>query len=63
MEKLGPAAQPRLRPTGTWDLIVVDTPPARSALDFLDAPEHLSCIARRTVPAAAAATGHAARCV
>jgi anion-transporting ArsA/GET3 family ATPase len=25
-----------------WDLIVVDTPPARSALDFLDAPERLS---------------------
>lgn len=25
-----------------WDLIIVDTPPARSALDFLDAPEHLS---------------------
>lgn len=32
-------------PDGTdarWDLIVVDTPPARSALDFLDAPERLS---------------------
>jgi len=27
-----------------WDLIVVDTPPARSALDFLDAPEHLSSL-------------------
>lgn len=25
-----------------WDLIVVDTPPARSALDFLDAPQRLS---------------------
>ena len=24
-----------------WDLIVVDTPPARSALDFLDAPNRL----------------------
>jgi len=24
-----------------WDLIVVDTPPSRSALDFLDAPERL----------------------
>ena len=23
---------------GGWDLIIVDTPPARSALDFLDAP-------------------------
>ena len=29
---------------GRWDLIVVDTPPARSALDFLDAPEHLSSL-------------------
>ena len=29
---------------GSWDLIVVDTPPARSALDFLDAPEHLSSL-------------------
>ena len=28
--------------TGTYDLIVVDTPPSRSALDFLDAPERLS---------------------
>jgi anion-transporting ArsA/GET3 family ATPase len=36
MEKLG---QLRARPD--WDLIVVDTPPARSALDFLDAPERL----------------------
>ena len=26
---------------GDWDLIVVDTPPSRSALDFLDAPERL----------------------
>ncbi|PWJ27463.1 arsenite efflux ATP-binding protein ArsA [Branchiibius hedensis] len=25
-----------------WDLIVVDTPPSRSALDFLDAPKRLS---------------------
>ncbi|MGE5830373.1 MAG: ArsA family ATPase, partial [Micromonosporaceae bacterium] len=25
-----------------WDLIVVDTPPSRSALDFLDAPARLS---------------------
>jgi len=28
----------------TWDLIVVDTPPSRSALDFLDAPERLSSL-------------------
>lgn len=36
MEKLG-----QLRKLGTWDLIVVDTPPSRSALDFLDAPKRL----------------------
>lgn len=40
MEKLG---QLRLRAEeeGTWDLIIVDTPPSRSALDFLDAPARL----------------------
>jgi anion-transporting ArsA/GET3 family ATPase len=41
MEKLG-----QLRAHGhngqEWDLIVVDTPPSRSALDFLDAPARLS---------------------
>jgi anion-transporting ArsA/GET3 family ATPase len=37
MEKLG-----QLRAGGEWDLIVVDTPPSRSALDFLDAPQRLS---------------------
>ena len=37
MEKLG-----QLKATGEWDLIVVDTPPSRSALDFLDAPERLT---------------------
>ena len=40
MEKLG-----QLRAVASaessWDLIVVDTPPSRSALDFLDAPERL----------------------
>jgi len=36
MEKLG-----QLRAEGRWDLIVVDTPPSRSALDFLDAPKRL----------------------
>jgi anion-transporting ArsA/GET3 family ATPase len=36
MEKLG-----QLKAEGTWDLIVVDTPPSRSALDFLDAPQRL----------------------
>ncbi len=37
MEKLG-----QLRATDEWDLIVVDTPPSRSALDFLDAPQRLA---------------------
>jgi anion-transporting ArsA/GET3 family ATPase len=36
MEKLG-----QLKADGRWDLIVVDTPPSRSALDFLDAPQRL----------------------
>ena len=37
MEKLG-----QLRARDDWDLIVVDTPPSRSALDFLDAPQRLA---------------------
>jgi anion-transporting ArsA/GET3 family ATPase len=37
MEKLG-----QLVATGDWDLVVVDTPPSRSALDFLDAPQRMS---------------------
>ncbi len=41
MEKLGQLHAEALG-TGRWDLIVVDTPPSRSALDFLDAPERLS---------------------
>jgi anion-transporting ArsA/GET3 family ATPase len=41
MEKLG-QLHADARKTGKWDLIVVDTPPSRSALDFLDAPERLS---------------------
>ncbi len=41
MEKLGQLHRDALR-DGTYDLIVVDTPPSRSALDFLDAPERLS---------------------
>jgi anion-transporting ArsA/GET3 family ATPase len=36
MEKLS-----QLRASDEWDLIVVDTPPSRSALDFLDAPARL----------------------
>jgi anion-transporting ArsA/GET3 family ATPase len=43
MEKLG-QLHSRAEADGSWDLIVVDTPPARSALDFLDAPEHLSSL-------------------
>ena len=37
MEKLG-----QLAASGDYDLIVVDTPPSRSALDFLDAPQRLT---------------------
>jgi anion-transporting ArsA/GET3 family ATPase len=36
MEPVGNGA-----PEAEWDLIVVDTPPSRSALDFLDAPKRL----------------------
>jgi len=43
MEKLG-QLHTEARAQGRWDLIVVDTPPARSALDFLDAPEHLATL-------------------
>lgn len=39
MEKLG-----QLAATESWDLIIVDTPPSRSALDFLDAPQRLSTV-------------------
>jgi anion-transporting ArsA/GET3 family ATPase len=41
MEKLGQLHRDA-RSNGGPDLIVVDTPPSRSALDFLDAPERLS---------------------
>jgi anion-transporting ArsA/GET3 family ATPase len=37
MEKLS-----QLAASDQWDLVVVDTPPSRSALDFLDAPQRLS---------------------
>jgi anion-transporting ArsA/GET3 family ATPase len=43
MEKLGQLRE-ELAHDGSrqpWDLIVVDTPPSRSALDFLDAPKRL----------------------
>ncbi len=36
MEKLG-----QLVASNEWDLVVVDTPPSRNALDFLDAPQRL----------------------
>lgn len=36
MEKLGQLLQ-----QDRWDLVVVDTPPSRNALDFLDAPKRL----------------------
>ncbi len=46
MEKLGQLRAQASVPGGSgeqpWDLIVVDTPPSRSALDFLDAPRRLS---------------------
>ena len=46
MEKLGQlhAAASEDPDVPDWDLIVVDTPPSRSALDFLDAPERLSSL-------------------
>ena len=43
MEKLGQLSA-QAETDGSWDLIIVDTPPSRSALDFLDAPEHLSSL-------------------
>ena len=42
MEKLGQLKHERAADgSPRWDLIVVDTPPSRSALDFLDAPQRL----------------------
>ncbi|HYU86627.1 MAG TPA: ArsA-related P-loop ATPase [Kribbellaceae bacterium] len=43
MEKLGQLHRQAAK-DGQWDLIVVDTPPSRSALDFLDAPERLASL-------------------
>ncbi len=42
MEKLGQIHRQAQKEADGYDLIVVDTPPSRSALDFLDAPERLS---------------------
>ncbi|QDO90501.1 ArsA family ATPase [Ornithinimicrobium ciconiae] len=40
MERLG-QLRAQAEADGSWDLIIVDTPPSRSALDFLDAPTRL----------------------
>ena len=40
MEKLGQLHR-ESQSEGRWNLIIVDTPPSRSALDFLDAPMRL----------------------
>ena len=40
MEKLG-QLRAQADAEGSWDLIIVDTPPSRSALDFLDAPKRM----------------------
>ncbi len=37
MEKLH-----ELHESGTWDLLIIDTPPTRNALDFLDAPKRMT---------------------
>lgn len=47
-EKLGQLYE-QAKATGRWDLIVVDTPPSRSALDFLDAPARLDRLAEGPV--------------
>ena len=44
MEKLGQLHAEAVENNRRWDLVVVDTPPSRSALDFLDAPERLSSL-------------------
>ncbi|MBB2893079.1 ArsA family ATPase [Flexivirga oryzae] len=41
MERLGQLHAEQAGDGARWDLIVVDTPPSRSALDFLDAPKRL----------------------
>jgi anion-transporting ArsA/GET3 family ATPase len=41
MEKLGQLRARAEADPPSWNLIVVDTPPSRSALDFLDAPQRL----------------------
>ena len=49
-----------IHPSGSYDLIVVDTPPTRNAIDFLEAPERMAdffsqpaaALADRPVPVA-----------
>lgn len=59
MEKLH-----ELHDLGHWDLVVVDTPPSRSALDFLDAPTRMTAFLDGTLlrlllrPAAVAGRGY-----
>ena len=59
MEKLH-----ELHGLGRWDLIVVDTPPTRNALDFLDAPARMTSFLEGNLlklllrPAAAAGRGY-----
>ena len=53
MEKLGQLRAQADARRARWDLIVVDTPPSRSALDFLDAPEAARLVPRRPVHPAA----------
>ena len=56
MEKLGQIHR-QAQADGSYDLIVVDTPPSRSALDFLDAPGAAVELPRRPVHPAAARAG------
>ena len=39
-----------LLPGGRYDLLVLDTPPTRNALDFIDAPERMTPLHRGHVP-------------
>ncbi len=41
MERLGQLREAALTGRAPWELVVVDTPPSRSALDFIDAPARL----------------------
>ena len=46
-----------LHQEGRYDLLVLDTPPTRNALDFLDAPERLSRVHRLALAPALPAPG------